>query len=212
MAYIKRPLCESCGKTRPHRPFTVCWRCRYALNPLCSKCGEARPREGQDLCHRCRPRQSRRIKSCLDCGAPTGGTRCRFCSGRHAAAIRTYHRPRLTSSKITRLRREGLTFAAIGKAHGNISRQRVEQIYRRVQRNARAALHIAMAAGRIYKPDHCFRCLLRTKRIEGHHEDYSKPLNVRWLCPPCHSIEHPHAPGSNGASPAIPQPLAVPVG
>ena len=27
-------------------------------------------------------------------------------------------------------------------------------------------------------------------RVAAHHEDYSKPLEVRWLCQPCHNREH----------------------
>ena len=28
------------------------------------------------------------------------------------------------------------------------------------------------------------------KKVEGHHEDYSKPLVVNWLCKRCHVIRH----------------------
>lgn len=29
-----------------------------------------------------------------------------------------------------------------------------------------------------------------TDRVEAHHEDYSKPLVVEWMCRPCHRTEH----------------------
>ena len=30
----------------------------------------------------------------------------------------------------------------------------------------------------------------RIEDVHAHHDDYSKPLNVRWLCPPCHKDWH----------------------
>lgn len=60
----------------------------------------------------------------------------------------------------------------------------------RVQRHARAALQRAVMAGRLKRPDKCSCCLLASNRIHGHHEDYSKPLDVVWLCPQCHSDVH----------------------
>jgi ribosomal protein S27AE len=34
----------------------------------------------------------------------------------------------------------------------------------------------------------CERC--ETAKTEAHHEDYSRPLDVVWLCRKCHSLRH----------------------
>ena len=38
---------------------------------------------------------------------------------------------------------------------------------------------------RMVKPDKCSLCGKKT-RLEAHHSDYSKPLDVQWLCHGCH--------------------------
>lgn len=43
--------------------------------------------------------------------------------------------------------------------------------------------------GVLKKPDVCERCKMNIK-LEGHHTDYSKPLQVMWLCRKCHLKEH----------------------
>lgn len=54
---------------------------------------------------------------------------------------------------------------------------------------ARRAWSSALRSGRVERPDICEVCGI-VARVHGHHEDYTKPLEVRWLCPKCHKAEH----------------------
>jgi hypothetical protein len=51
---------------------------------------------------------------------------------------------------------------------------------------ARAKARYAVQKGLIIKPKKCEVCEL-IKPLQGHHEDYSKPLEVIWLCQSCHA-------------------------
>ncbi len=48
----------------------------------------------------------------------------------------------------------------------------------------------AVRDGRLTKPDSCEQCGCKPKHLHGHHDDYAKPLEVRWLCPVCHKKWH----------------------
>lgn len=54
---------------------------------------------------------------------------------------------------------------------------------------ARTIYSNAVAKGDIVRPDRCSRCN-EPCIPEGHHTDYSKPLDVVWLCRNCHAKEH----------------------
>lgn len=54
---------------------------------------------------------------------------------------------------------------------------------------ARAAARNAAAAGRLVKPKNCDACGT-VARLHAHHDDYDKPLDVRWLCSICHGLVH----------------------
>ena len=53
---------------------------------------------------------------------------------------------------------------------------------------ARQIVNRALREGKI-KVKPCVRCGFAFG-IQAHHEDYSKPLDVTWLCTPCHGERH----------------------
>jgi len=49
----------------------------------------------------------------------------------------------------------------------------------------------AVRDGRLISPGSCEGIDCDSEgRLHKHHNDYSKPIEVRWLCPVCHSGEH----------------------
>lgn len=55
------------------------------------------------------------------------------------------------------------------------------------KQQARNKLHYAPKTGRVYKPTVCQECRIKPDKLEGHHNDYTKPLEVEWLCTSCHN-------------------------
>lgn len=57
------------------------------------------------------------------------------------------------------------------------------------KQNARLLLNYHIGVGHIVKPSKCEKCL-EEKIVEGHHFDYTKPLEIIWVCKRCHSLIH----------------------
>ncbi len=61
----------------------------------------------------------------------------------------------------------------------------------KVKYGAHCELNNALRDGKINKPSTCSNCNTDCNP-HGHHDDYSKALDVRWLCTKCHTDFHNH--------------------
>lgn len=53
---------------------------------------------------------------------------------------------------------------------------------------AHNAVNNGIRGGTVFRPDSCSICG-KVGRLDGHHPDYTKPLDVVWLCQVCHKKE-----------------------
>lgn len=59
----------------------------------------------------------------------------------------------------------------------------------KIKHSARNKVYRAIKSGKLVKATECSQCG-SIHRIQAHHIDYSKPLEVVWLCRTCHTNEH----------------------
>ncbi len=71
-----------------------------------------------------------------------------------------------------------------------------------VKQRARRAVRTAIEKGHMVRPSNCERCgcdpgcgVDGRALVQGHHHDYSKPLDIEWICHKCHRLETPLALG-----------------
>ena len=92
----------------------------------------------------------------------------------------------INKDEVKKLRKEGLSFSDIAWRLG-CSRQRINQIFNPEKHRARNDLARAIIAGGVIIKN-CYVC--GKSADEAHHEDYSKPLDVIWLCTKHHKEYH----------------------
>jgi hypothetical protein len=104
---------------------------------------------------------------------------------------RDYRKKRMRTDPIFR---EKTRLRSLSQYYKNRDReyQRIKDSRKTIKGIARQLLGRAVKKGQIIKPKNCSKCGLEG-RIHGHHPDYTKPLEVIWLCTLCHGAIHSKA-------------------
>ena len=132
----------------------------------CCRCGQAKPLEEF---HRDRAQSLGRDYRCKQCAAAYRQTTERKISNRQANK-----RYRQTTK-------------------GRMSARQANEKKRRwpKENRVKAKTNWAVARGLLARPNFCSLCGGNGK-ILAHHPDYDKPLEVIWVCYPCHHLLHAH--------------------
>lgn len=110
-------------------------------------------------------------------------SRCRKCSNERA---RDYY-ARHTDERRAKAKEYEKTYARPRRK--NIPYAEKKRLFPEKTR-AQVLVGIAVESGKLVRPAECSECGGSAGRIHGHHEDYSRPLDVEWLCHDCHMKRH----------------------
>ena len=92
----------------------------------------------------------------------------------------------MNHQEIMRKYERGWSCAHIGRMRG-VSKQCIDQIINRPKLNSRQAVEYALERGKIEKRP---REKCGSLEVQAHHVDYSKPLEIIWLCIEHHKEAH----------------------
>lgn len=59
-----------------------------------------------------------------------------------------------------------------------------------IKRRCQNLVNKAIISNKLIKSITCEDCGFNNLKLHGHHDDYTYPLSVRWLCPKCHKTWH----------------------
>lgn len=113
-------------------------------------------------------------------------TRCKECTRAAARAYRVANIERVREYDRKRGLEPDRKAAVRARAHLYVGKY--EPDVESAARKARIKVGNAIAKGKL-KPKPCERCSFPFG-VHAHHEDYSKPLDVVWLCVKCHGERH----------------------
>lgn len=149
----------------------------------CSTCGERKP---LDEFHRHKGTRDGRNSVCKPCAIKRATAWNRDHPSRRAEIVKQEqkrHPERMAAQRKRHRERHRAKFVEHRKRHEARHPEKTQ---------ARRKLEDAVQKGYVSKPDICSRCLGQVPAVDlhGHHHDYSKPLDVEWLCRVCHNAEH----------------------
>jgi len=165
------------------------------VTKTCKRCARELPIDSfyrvrvSTLSSRCRFCHGLAVRHCVMCGAEfQGRSNAKLCSDR----CRRLHRP----PTFLTCRHCGRTFGPVNhlnrvycstacKALGQAVGRRPPAKCNPKARSAQRLVRYYIESGRLQRPEKCSWCG-RHGRIEAAHENYDRPLEVRWLCQSCH--------------------------
>ncbi|CAB4141898.1 hypothetical protein UFOVP421_13 [uncultured Caudovirales phage] len=144
-------------------------------------------------------------RACKDCGATPDATRFyagvpQRCAECHKQRVRQNRKANMAyyqafeamryARDYEKRRAAMARYAASDAGKAAASRAKAEWNERNaIKRAAQLMVGRAVRSGKLARPKVCQSCGAGG-RIHGHHDDYAKPLEVRWLCTPCHAAAH----------------------
>lgn len=138
----------------------------------CSKCGRMASAE-----HECpKPRAE---KTCTSCGLtqPTSNFPLR----------KSHNGKRYPGSLCAGCRARAVAKWAKSNPEKRAKTIKAHREANRLKYRCRAVTRYAVQSGKIQQGP-CEKC--GAEKVQAHHQDYAKPLDVRWLCSQCHGKEH----------------------
>lgn len=142
------------------------------------------------------------MKTCPVCGVsgPLGEFRqynCKLCA---RATDRAYYRKKRQDPAYVMAQRKRDRDRRKLRYHEDPVWREAQKVLKDTRQRGRLRRHVvvqgrvrkAIKTGELVPDEHCSRCGhdFSEHRRHAHHADYSKPLEVEWLCQPCHCEEH----------------------
>jgi hypothetical protein len=131
----------------------------------CNKCGLELPQDSFYV----RLETGKRRRTCRVCWLSASTAR----RNANIEAVRQYDRDRARAKNKT-----GASAAA----------REAWNLKNRSKRRAAWLLDKAIKSGKVERITWCQSCGASSVRLETHHSDYLRPLDVIWLCKPCHAF------------------------